>query len=341
MDIERSIIGKVLGTGRVAPVIDAQIRPEHFADDECRAVFEHILRHAKSYGDAPSQEAIRERFPAFELHHVQDSIEYVLDAFRRRLLKRVAQEELLRVADVAADDERLPTIAAEFRAIGDRLAQLSDGHREQWPQPMGEAAYHGLAGAIVRKIAPHTEADEHAVLVQLLAAVGNAAGRTPHLRIEADRHGTNLYVALVGHTASGRKGVSRAQAFGPVAAADPQWSRERQASCLSSGEGVIYALRDRVSRLKDGEQVVVDEGVRDKRLMVVEPEFASVLKVGRREGEHPVDAAAPRLGRPHVADAHAQLAAQGQQATPVDHRPHHARRAAPRAADIRAGERLR
>jgi hypothetical protein len=28
-----------------------------------------------------------------------------------------------------------------------------------WPEPLGEAAFHGLAGDIVRVIEPHTEAD--------------------------------------------------------------------------------------------------------------------------------------------------------------------------------------
>src|SRR5262245_44300396 len=57
-----------------------------------------------------------------------------------------------------------------------------------WPDPLAEAAYHGLAGEYVRALEPHTEADPAAVLVQLLVAVGNVVGRGPHFAVEGDLH---------------------------------------------------------------------------------------------------------------------------------------------------------
>ena len=54
---------------------------------------------------------------------------------------------------------------------------------------------------------------------------------------------------------------------------------------LSSGEGLIHAVRDPVYVTDDdGEETCVDAGVTDKRLQVVEPEFVSVLKVASRDG---------------------------------------------------------
>ncbi len=46
-----------------------------------------------------------------------------------------------------------------------------------WPAPPDQAAYHGLAGAIVAKIAPNTEADPVAILIQLLVCCGALIGR--------------------------------------------------------------------------------------------------------------------------------------------------------------------
>ncbi len=43
---------------------------------------------------------------------------------------------------------------------------------------------------------------------------------------------------------------------------------------LSSGEGLIWAVRDPTSQ---------DPGISDQRLLVIEPEFASVLKAASRE----------------------------------------------------------
>jgi hypothetical protein len=55
---------------------------------------------------------------------------------------------------------------------------------------------------------------------------------------------------------------------------------------LSSGEGLIHAVRDpTVRRDKEGEETLEDEGVTDKRLLALEPELAAALKVASRQGK--------------------------------------------------------
>src|SRR5689334_4480798 len=134
--------------------------------------------------------------------------------------------------------------------------------------PLGEDAFHGLAGEIVRAIEPHSEADPAAILVQFLAAVGNAIGSGPCFRVEADRHPCNVFVVIVGDTASARKGSSWGQARRLVERADPEWA-DRIKNGASSGEGLIAEVRD--------SQEDVD-GVDDKRLLVAETELASALE---------------------------------------------------------------
>src|SRR5262249_27469062 len=55
---------------------------------------------------------------------------------------------------------------------------------------------------------------------------------------------------------------------------------------LSSGEGLINEVRDerREWNRKEGREEIVDPGIADKRLMIVEPEFASALAVMERPG---------------------------------------------------------
>jgi hypothetical protein len=57
-------------------------------------------------------------------------------------------------------------------------------------------------------------------------------------------------------------------------------------SGLSSGEGLIWAVRDPIYKYnaKKGTEELDDPGVEDKRLMVLEAEFASPLRVLHREG---------------------------------------------------------
>jgi hypothetical protein len=164
---------------------------------------------------------------------------------------------------------------------------------QPWPAPIAGEAFYGLAGEVVREIEPHSEADPVAILVQFLAAFGSAAGRAAYFPVEADRHFANIYVVLVGETAKGRKGTSLGHVLRLFDFADPQWRRERVVEGLSSGEGLIWAVRDAVvsreaikekGRVVGYQEVETDAGVADKRLLVTESEFAAVLKVAGREG---------------------------------------------------------
>ena len=123
------------------------------------------------------------------------------------------------------------------------------------------------------------------MLVSLLSAFGNACGRGAYFRVGADRHHPKINAALVGETSKGRKGMSWGFVRDLMHAVDPYWAEERVENGLSSGEGLIYQVRDkRMGVSKDGDTIVEDPGADDKRLFVLEGEFAGVLKVATREG---------------------------------------------------------
>lgn len=149
-----------------------------------------------------------------------------------------------------------------------------------WPI-VAPAAFHGLAGRYVEEIGPHTEADPVAILVQFLLAFGSVVGRGPLIRVEADEHRLNLYAVIVGRSAVARKGTSFGHVRRLFALAAPEWASTRVVDGLSSGEGLLFAIRDGSPGAGKAPE---DPGVPDKRLLVVETEFASVLRVARRDG---------------------------------------------------------
>jgi hypothetical protein len=151
-----------------------------------------------------------------------------------------------------------------------------------WPA-LAPEALHGLPGRLVETIAPHSEADPVAILLHVLVAVGNLLGPGPHARVEQDRHPARLNAVLVGRSSKGRKGLSWSTPRALLRAVDPGWSL---ASGLSSGEGVIFHVRDRLERShpETGAIEVVDDGVADKRVLVVETEFATTLTRMGRDG---------------------------------------------------------
>jgi Protein of unknown function (DUF3987) len=160
----------------------------------------------------------------------------------------------------------------------------SDAER-RWPQ-LDDAALYGLAGDVVRLLNPHTEADPVGILVQFLTAFGNIIGNNAYYQVESDRHRANLFSVHVGASAKGRKGTAGGRVRAVTRLADETWSDERTASGLSSGEGLINAVRDKVDKfdVKAQQFETIDPGVIDKRLMIVEPEFAGALSAMERHG---------------------------------------------------------
>lgn len=164
---------------------------------------------------------------------------------------------------------------------------------DRWPEPLVRQAFHGLAGEFVHLVGPHTEADPAALLIQFLAAVGNVIGTGSFFRVEADTHYLKLFAVLVGQTSKARKGTSWGIVKNRSGEIDPEWNTKRVMSGLSSGEGLIWQVRNEIRQsqpIREGgrvtgyQEVIVDPGENDKRLMVTESEFASLLKVMGREG---------------------------------------------------------
>ena len=54
-----------------------------------------------------------------------------------------------------------------------------------WPEPMADYAFTGLAGEFVRLVTPESEADPHALLLALLVGFGAMVGRKPHYLVES------------------------------------------------------------------------------------------------------------------------------------------------------------
>jgi hypothetical protein len=141
------------------------------------------------------------------------------------------------------------------------------------PPTLAGPALYGLAGLAVRTLAPHTEADPAAILLQFLAAFGNLVGPAPHCLVGSARHSLNLFVVLVGESSKARKGTSWRQISSLFTEVDSLWAARRVTTTRPTANGIIHALRD-------------EQPVTDRRLFLLSEEFASVLHVlGQRNGQ--------------------------------------------------------
>jgi hypothetical protein len=158
------------------------------------------------------------------------------------------------------------------------------------PELKPEALY-GLPGDIVRAIDPFSEADPVALLTNILTSFGNVVGPIPYARVEETHHHLNLFIAHVGETAKGRKGTAWSIPKKMFRDVDAGWADEQITGGLSTGEGLIYVVRDERNEtkpVKKGGRIVRTEvlvqGAEDKRLLLVEEEFSQVLKQMSRKG---------------------------------------------------------
>ena len=174
--------------------------------------------------------------------------------------RAAALADLLAVKVTAARPGADPEPVTETRTLEPTTAP-------DWPAPPDDAAYHGLAGTIVRAIAPHTEADPVGLLGTFLAIFATRAGNGWGFH-QGDWQAPALFVALVGETAIGRKGTAFGNIREAFNLADESW-KDVLVTGLGSGEGLITYLRDH-------------EG--DPRALVLETEFGRLLTAMTREG---------------------------------------------------------
>jgi hypothetical protein len=160
-----------------------------------------------------------------------------------------------------------------------------------WPNAIAAPAYHGIAGEVISTIEPATEADPAALLISFLVGVGNVIGRNLYIEVEGARHCANLFAAIVGRSSKARKGSSWKWNHRVIEIASPNWAEFHIISGLSSGEGVLWAVRDPIFKREpvkgDGQryqEVEIDPGISDKRILVMESELSSAFKVAERAG---------------------------------------------------------
>jgi hypothetical protein len=195
-------------------------------------------------------------------------------------------------------DIRAKTLAEKTLKLRAEPEDSCPGPRREplWPE-IGPVAFDNLLGEIVRVIEPHSEADPNGLLLQLLVAFGNAIGSGPYYQVEGDRHRTKLFLVLAGATSKGRKGTGLGRIRQLMADVDAEWERNNIQSGLSSGEGLIFHVRD-PAEPKPGKEEEADPGVIDKRLMLVVEEFAGTLRVMERPGNTLSPYCAMRGARP-------------------------------------------
>lgn len=161
------------------------------------------------------------------------------------------------------------------------LAVADVGLHRNAPHPHRSCLY-GLVGEVACAGGEGTETNPYAIAANFMAYLSCAIGRGVYLPIGNTWHHPRLFCLHIGRSGRGRKGdavqlVLRIDQA--LRGLDDRLAPQIHRGGLSSREGLVALMHDGYQR---GKQEV--PAIDDKRLWVVESEFANVLHQGRREG---------------------------------------------------------
>jgi replicative DNA helicase len=130
MDIERSLVTKVVASGQLEAAIAFGVRPEHFADEQCQEMYLHLLEHARKFGSPPSMQMLKAQIKAnkrlrdFEWHHTEDALEAISEEFISVVKRRFANDTVVELAKLCDDPDQSRDIDLHFFEASRQLAML-------------------------------------------------------------------------------------------------------------------------------------------------------------------------------------------------------------------------
>ncbi|MDR7270659.1 putative DNA primase/helicase [Pelomonas saccharophila] len=179
-----------------------------------------------------------------------------MDGQPRRTLKAAQADALLRWADGGSGDARAPVPDA--------------------------ACLYGLVGDVALEGSEGAETNPIAIAGNFIAYLSCAIGRTPHLAVGNTSHHARLFFLHVGRSGRGRKG----DAVSLVTRIDELVRRKGRSLAPQIHRGGLSSREGLAALIHDGYRVGTQDvaAVEDKRLWVVESEFANVLQQSQRGG---------------------------------------------------------
>ena len=175
---------------------------------------------------------------------------------------------------------------------------LDDYAPRPWPV-LDKAAIPGIVGNFIDLATRESEADPAAILATFLTRFGaecfvNEPRKGPVFYVGQTKHRPRLFCAVIGASGKSRKGTSAAPVSALFDFEESDHGLYDPARCLnaslSTAEGLAYAVRDEQrlwqsdKKTGDGKWIIADPGIEDKRLFILDEEFATGLRCTKREG---------------------------------------------------------
>lgn len=134
MNVEQSLLSKIIQTGAIEEAISRGIEPEHFEDEDTRAVYEILLEHVRKHKVPPSFEAIQAEIQAlekklkrklnFHLVATEDALGYLIDKFIGLIKYRATVDSVRELVKMTDDQDNWMNLDVQTLEIARHLAMV-------------------------------------------------------------------------------------------------------------------------------------------------------------------------------------------------------------------------
>jgi replicative DNA helicase len=124
---EERLLSKAIRNRDIQPLLETGVQEDWFFNDLNKQVWKFIAKHNEKYGEVPTAVTVRDNFPTYTLHAVEDSVEYLLDQLIEYRKRQKTIDALLEAQQAVSQQDHntaLQTMASAAQIL------MNDNQRE-------------------------------------------------------------------------------------------------------------------------------------------------------------------------------------------------------------------
>lgn len=132
---EERLLSKAIRNRDIKPLIEYGVQEDWFFNDLNKQVWKFITKHSEKYGEVPTAVTVKENFPTYTLHAVEDNIEYLLDQLVEYRKRQKTIDTLLEAQQSVQQGDHNAAIQTMSSAV---QSLLNDNTRESNDENLSE-----------------------------------------------------------------------------------------------------------------------------------------------------------------------------------------------------------